>query len=82
MILCYPFDRSVIMGYQSICCGDASIVVAGGQESMSQSVHVGHMRSGVKFGNVEFKDTMLIDGLIDAFTNIHMGITGILWESR
>ena len=64
------------MGYQSIKCGDASIVVAGGQESMSQSVHAMHMRNGVKFGNAEIKDTMLADGLTDAFSNIHMGITG------
>ena len=65
------------MGYQSIKCGDASIVVAGGQESMSQSVHAMHMRNGIKFGNAEIKDTMLADGLTDAFSNIHMGITGI-----
>ena len=71
-------DRSVIMGYQSIRCGDSNIVVAGGQESMSQSVHAMHMRNGLKFGNGEFKDTMIVDGLTDAFTNIHMGITGII----
>ena len=65
------------MGYQSIRCGDASIVVAGGQESMSQSVHAMHMRNGTKFGNAELKDTMIVDGLTDAFSNIHMGITGI-----
>ena len=64
------------MGYQSIRCGDANIVVAGGQESMSQSVHAMHMRNGIKFGNGELKDTMIVDGLTDAFSNIHMGITG------
>ena len=66
------------MGYQSIRCGDSNIVVAGGQESMSQSVHAMHMRNGLKFGNGEFKDTMIVDGLTDAFSNIHMGITGII----
>ena len=65
------------MGYQSILCDDAKIVVAGGQESMSQSVHAMHMRNGIKFGNADLKDTMLVDGLTDAFSNIHMGITGI-----
>ena len=64
------------MGYQSIRCGDANIVVAGGQESMSQSVHAMHVRNGIKFGNAELKDTMIVDGLTDAFSNIHMGITG------
>ena len=49
------------MGYQSIKCGDSSIVVTGGQESMSQSVHAMYMRNGIKFGNAEIKDTMLAD---------------------
>jgi acetyl-CoA C-acetyltransferase len=44
---------------------------------MSQSVHALHMRNGTKFGNAEFKDTMISDGLTDAFSNIHMGITGL-----
>lgn len=74
-MVCGSGLRSVIMGYQSIRCGDSNIVVAGGQESMSQSVHAMHMRNGLKFGNGEFKDTMIVDGLTDAFTNIHMGIT-------
>ena len=43
---------------------------------MSQSVHAMHMRNGIRFGNADFKDTMISDGLTDAFTNIHMGITG------
>ena len=72
----YLIHRSIVMGYQSIRCGDASVVVAGGQESMSQSVHACHMRTGIKFGNAELKDTMITDGLTDAFNNIHMGITG------
>lgn len=72
----YQLIRAVIMGAQSIQCDSASVVVAGGQESMSQSVHALHMRNGIKFGNAEFKDTMISDGLTDAFSNIHMGITG------
>jgi acetyl-CoA C-acetyltransferase len=50
--------------------------VAGGQESMSQAVHALHLRNGIKFGNSEIKDTMITDGLTDAFSNIHMGVTG------
>lgn len=73
VILCC---RSVIAGCQSIKCGDANIVLCGGQESMSQAPHVSHIRSGIKMGNIEFIDTMLHDGLTDAFHNIHMGITG------
>ena len=63
------------MGSQAIKSGDAGIVVAGGQESMSGSSHAIHMRNGVKFGNAELRDTMITDGLTDAFSNIHMGIT-------
>jgi len=66
----------VVHGYQSIKCGDSSIVVAGGQESMSNAPHVVNLRSGIKMGNTELMDTMLCDGLTDAFDNIHMGITG------
>ncbi|MAE51520.1 MAG: acetyl-CoA C-acyltransferase [Micavibrio sp.] len=67
--------RSVALGVQSILCGDSKIVVAGGQESMSNSPHCMQVRSGVKFGNVEMADTMIIDGLWDAFNDYHMGIT-------
>ncbi|MCC6598948.1 MAG: acetyl-CoA C-acetyltransferase [Alphaproteobacteria bacterium] len=67
--------RAVAMGAQSVLCGDAHIVVAGGQESMSLSPHCLHMRDGVKFGNVEMKDTMIVDGLWDIFNDYHMGIT-------
>jgi len=74
-MVCGSGLRSVVMGCQAIRSGDARIVVAGGQESMSGSAHAIHMRSGVKFGNAELKDTMLTDGLTDAFSNIHMGIT-------
>ncbi|MCF8495307.1 MAG: acetyl-CoA C-acetyltransferase [Alphaproteobacteria bacterium] len=67
--------RAVAMGMQSILCGDASIIVAGGQESMSLSPHATQMRTGVKFGNAALSDTMIQDGLWDAFGDIHMGIT-------
>lgn len=67
--------RSVAMGMQSIKNGDANVVVAGGQESMSQSMHAAHMRAGVKMGNLEMIDTMIKDGLWDAFNGYHMGVT-------
>jgi len=74
-MVCGSGLRSVVMGCQAIKSGDAGIVVAGGQESMSGSAHAIHMRNGVKFGNAELRDTMITDGLTDAFSNIHMGIT-------
>jgi acetyl-CoA C-acetyltransferase len=67
--------RTVALGMQSILQGDATIVVAGGQESMSQSPHAVNMRNGVKFGNTELTDTMIKDGLWDVFNDYHMGIT-------
>lgn len=67
--------RSVALGFQSIVTGDASIVVAGGQESMSQSPHCLHLRSGTKMGNAELVDTMIRDGLWDIFNGYHMGVT-------
>jgi len=67
--------RSVAMGMQSILSGDADIVIAGGQENMSMSPHFVHMREGVKFGNTSLADTMITDGLWDAFNDYHMGIT-------
>ncbi len=67
--------RTVALGMQAILCGESEIVLAGGQESMSQSPHAMMMREGVKFGNVEFKDTMIVDGLWDIFNDYHMGIT-------
>ncbi len=75
-MVCGSGLRTVAMAAQAIKCGDAKIVVAGGQESMSQSVHCLHMRNGIKFGNSDIKDSMLTDGLTDAFHNCHMGITG------
>ena len=67
--------RTVAMGYQAILSGDSSIVVAGGQESMSLSTHCAHLRNGYKMGNAEFIDTMIKDGLWDAFHGYHMGTT-------
>ncbi len=67
--------RAVALGMQSILCGDAEIVIAGGQENMSQSPHYIQMREGVKFGDVQLKDSMIIDGLWDKFNDYHMGIT-------
>lgn len=67
--------RAVALGMQSILNGDASVVVAGGHENMSLAQHSIHMRDGVKFGNVELKDTMIVDGLWDKFNDYHMGIT-------
>jgi acetyl-CoA C-acetyltransferase len=67
--------RSVALGYQAIRTGDSSIVVAGGQESMSRAPHCAHLRSGVKMGDMQFVDTMIKDGLWDAFNGYHMGNT-------
>lgn len=67
--------RSVALGVQAIASGDADIVVAGGQENMSLSPHVMHLREAVKFGDASMKDTMIMDGLWDAFNDYHMGIT-------
>ena len=67
--------RAVALGLQQIRNGDADIIVAGGQESMSLSQHAAHMRSGTKMGDFKLVDTMLRDGLIDAFQGYHMGTT-------
>ncbi len=67
--------RAVAMGMQSIMNGDATIVLAGGQENMSMSPHCVHMRNGTKFGDVKMTDTMIKDGLWDVFNDYHMGIT-------
>jgi acetyl-CoA C-acetyltransferase len=67
--------RAVALAAQAIKAGDAKIVVAGGQECMSQSVHALHLRAGIKMGPGELTDTMVKDGLWDAFNNYHMGIT-------
>ncbi len=73
--LCGSGLRSVALGSQAIKLGDASIVVAGGQESMSQAPHCVHLRNGTKMGSTEMIDTMLRDGLMDAFNGYHMGNT-------
>jgi acetyl-CoA C-acetyltransferase len=73
--LCGSGLRSVALGYQAIVNGDSEIVVAGGQESMSVAPHCAHLRSGVKMGNFEMIDTMIKDGLWDAFNGYHMGTT-------
>jgi acetyl-CoA C-acetyltransferase len=67
--------RTVAMGMQAIANGDASIIVAGGQESMSLAPHSAHMRAGTKMGDIKFIDTMIRDGLWDAFHGYHMGNT-------
>jgi acetyl-CoA C-acetyltransferase len=67
--------RAVALGYQAIVNGDSEIAVVGGQESMSLSPHCAHLRAGVKMGNFEMIDTMIKDGLWDAFNGYHMGNT-------
>ncbi|MGB0498219.1 MAG: acetyl-CoA C-acetyltransferase [Rubricella sp.] len=67
--------RAVALGAQHIQLGDAGIVVAGGQESMSLSAHAAHLRAGQKMGDMKFIDTMIKDGLWDAFNGYHMGQT-------
>ncbi len=67
--------RSVALGAQHIMLGDAEIVAAGGQENMSLSPHVAHLRAGCKMGDVKYIDSMIRDGLWDAFNGYHMGRT-------
>ena len=74
-MLCGSGLRSVALGYQAIMNGDSDIVVAGGQESMSMAPHAQHLRNGVKMGSFELVDTMIKDGLWDAFNGYHMGTT-------
>jgi acetyl-CoA C-acetyltransferase len=73
--LCGSGLRTVAIGMQQIANGDADIIVAGGQESMSQAPHAAHMRGGTKMGDLKLVDTMLKDGLMDAFHGYHMGNT-------
>jgi acetyl-CoA C-acetyltransferase len=73
--LCGSGLRAVALGYQAILNGDSDVVVAGGQESMSQAPHAQHLRNGVKMGAFEMVDTMIKDGLWDAFNGYHMGTT-------
>lgn len=67
--------RAVALGYQAIRNGDSAVVIAGGQESMSQAPHVARLRTGVKMGDATLVDSMILDGLTDAFNRYHMGIT-------
>ncbi len=73
--LCGSGLRAVAIGMQQIATGDADIIVAGGQESMSMAPHAEHLRQGVKMGDYKMIDTMLKDALLDAFNGYHMGIT-------
>jgi acetyl-CoA C-acetyltransferase len=73
--LCGSGLRAVALGYQAILNGDASVVVAGGQESMSMAPHAAYLRAGQKMGDFSFVDTMIKDGLWDAFNGYHMGVT-------
>ena len=73
--ICGSGLRSVALAYQQIAMGDAGVVIAGGQESMSQAPHAAHLRNGQKMGDLQFVDTMIKDGLWDAFNGYHMGQT-------
>ncbi len=74
-MVCGSGLRTVALAAQAIQTGDSSIVVAGGQESMSMSAHAAHMRTGTRMGGLELIDTMIKDGLWDAFNGYHMGVT-------
>ncbi|OYW05122.1 MAG: acetyl-CoA acetyltransferase, partial [Acidiphilium sp. 37-67-22] len=67
--------RAVALAAQQVMSGQSDIVIAGGQESMSLSTHVAHLRAGTKMGDVKFIDSMIKDGLWDAFNGYHMGTT-------
>jgi len=73
--VCGSGIRSIVSGFQSIKSGDSKIVIAGGQENMSLAPHVIHLRDGKKLGDTELIDTMIKDGLWDAFHKYHMGVT-------
>ena len=73
--LCGSGLRAVALGFQAIREGDSAIVVAGGQESMTQAPHAAYLRAGQKMGDLQFADTMIKDGLWDAFHGYHMGTT-------
>ncbi len=73
--LCGSGLRTVAIGMQQIANGDAKVIVAGGMESMSMSPHLAYMRAGTKMGDIKFMDSMLKDGLFDAFHGYHMGVT-------
>jgi acetyl-CoA C-acetyltransferase len=73
--LCGSGLRAVALAAQQITSGESQILVAGGQESMSQAPHAAYLRAGTKMGDLSFVDTMLKDGLLDAFYGYHMGVT-------
>ena len=73
--VCGSGIRSVVSGFQSIKLGDSKIIISGGQESMSLSPHAIHLRDGKKLGDINMTDTMIKDGLWDAFHGYHMGVT-------
>jgi acetyl-CoA C-acetyltransferase len=73
--LCGSGLRAIALGMQQIATGDAKMIVAGGQESMSMAPHAAHLRGGTKMGDMKMIDTMIKDGLTDAFYGYHMGIT-------
>ncbi len=74
-MICGSGLRAVALGYQAIKNGDSNLVIAGGQESMSQAMHAVYLRGGVKMGSAEMIDTMIKDGLWDSFNGYHMGNT-------
>lgn len=75
-MLCGSGLKAIAVAYQTICNDDSDIIVAGGQEAMSQAPHLLSIRNGKKMGNGEYIDSMVKDGLTDSFYNIHMGETG------
>ncbi|KAJ6664556.1 hypothetical protein lerEdw1_006129 [Lerista edwardsae] len=74
-MICGSGLKAVCLGAQSILTGDSNIVVAGGMESMSKVPHVIHMRNGVRLGETSLRDSIIVDGLTDAFLHYHMGVT-------
>ncbi|KAL8186003.1 UNVERIFIED_CONTAM: Acetyl-CoA acetyltransferase, cytosolic [Gekko kuhli] len=74
-MICGSGLKAVCLGAQSIMTGESSVVVAGGMESMSKAPHIIHMRSGMKMGDACLQDSIILDGLTDAFYHYHMGIT-------
>jgi len=73
--ICGSGMRAIANAYMAIKAGDANVLIAGGMESMSLSVHAAHLRNGVRMGPATFVDTMINDGLSDVFNNCHMGVT-------
>ena len=73
--VCGSGQKAIHLGAQAIRCGDADIVIAGGQENMTRAAHVLPLRQGIKLGDMTARDTVMTDGLVDAFNNVPMGIT-------